>query len=1032
MNKFKSVLTFLTLILVFAGHAHGQFGKNKIQYKEMDWSFIQTEHFDVYFYKGGKNVASFAGAVSERAYSTIAYQLNWDLTKRISIIIYNSHNDFQQTNVTLEYLYEGIGGFTELFKNRVVIPFEGSYEQFRHVLHHELTHAVLNDMLYGGNVQSLVSGRVRVEMPLWLSEGYAEYSSLDWDSNTDMIIRDAAINGQLPPIRALDYYMAYKGGQSVLRFIGETYGVQRIGEIFHTLKRQKTIDKTMKHTLGVDLKGLTEKWHFQIRKEYWPDIEGRSILKDIARPMTDHVELENYFNVSPAISPDGGRIAFLSDRSGYADIYLISSEDGREVTRIVSGQRTPDLEELKWLSPGISWSPDSRKLVFASKAGDNDALVIYDTQTDKKKIIKSNLDGIFTAAWSPTSDKIAFSGLYKGAIDLYIYDLNTKELRQLTSDFYRDNDPAWSPDGKTLAFVSDRNDHLNPTEERPDEVSTNARLLEHPYQHTDIFTIDVETRAIVRITNTPRDEDSPEFASTAPFLAYTSDRSGIWNIYLYNLETGEEYPITNVLTGVFQLSWGDDDSRLVFAGYEQGGWDIYEISNPLDLSALPEPPRSNFLKREDLQIDVTYSDLPKLEQHRINSDPYSRYIFSPQFESKLQPTDTTRIDSILGKNLSYQDSTGTYVVHPYKTRFTIDLVDARAGYDNFFGFQGNALMVFSDILGNHRIQFGFELYKNLSNSDLLLGYDYLAKRNNYHLLAFHFPDDYWWTWPSLRVRNYGISAGISHPFSKFQRIEMGLTWFNINQEYYIYDDYGQYLPLSDSTISTVLPQFSWIFDNVLYGYYYPIDGWRINLGALFSPNFITSDREFATVSMDARRYFKIGNDYSFAFRLSGASSHGAHPQNFYVGGVANWLNGAYAYRNIPNDYDYTDSYFSRWIFPVRGADYFQLWGQHYALFNAEFRFPFIQYLIFKWPLPIGFNDVRGLVYLDYAKTWQNSPSDGKVHDKLFSGANDFLSSGVGMRINLGYFILRYDLAYDLSNATLFSKPQHIFSLGIDF
>lgn len=1028
MKKLASTLLLLSLL---GGLAFGQFGKNKIQYKDQEWSFIQTPHFDIYFYEGGKNVASFAAHVSEQAYKTISFQLNWELTKRVSILIYNSHNDFQQTNVTLEYLYEGIGGFTELFKNRVVVPFEGSYEQFRHVLHHELTHAVLNDMLFGGNVQSIVSGRVQVEMPLWLSEGYAEYSSLDWDSNADMIIRDAAINGLLPPLRALDYYMAYKGGQSVLRYIGETYGVERIGEIFQTLRRQKTMDKTLEHTIGLDLDGLTEKWQFQVRKEYWPDIEGRSVIKDIARPMTDHVKLENYFNISPAISPDGGRIAFQSDRSGYADIYLISAEDGREVKRIVSGQRTPNLEELKWLSPGISWAPDNRRLVFASKAGESDALVIYDTQTEKKQIFKLNLDGIFSAAWSPIADEIAFSGLDKGAIDLFILDVDTKKIRRITSDFYKDGDPAWSPDGKTIAFVSDRQGQLSPEAARPEAVTTNVEILNHPYQHTDIYTIDVATRKITRITDSPRDEDSPEFATTKPMLAYTSDQSGIWNVRLFDLETKVDYPITNVLSGAFQLSWGDDDARLVFAGYEKGGWDIYEISNPLDLPALPEPSKSNFLSRTDVQIDPTYSKTTESKPGKRVTDPYTKYIFSPEFASRLTPPDTSIVDSILAKNLTFQDSTGSYLVHDYKTKFTIDLVDAQAGYDNFFGFQGNALMVFSDILGNHQIQFGFELNKNIENSDLLLGYDYLAKRTNFNILAFHFTDDYWWTLPSLRIRNYGISTGLSHPFSKFNRAELGLTWFNIKQEYYTYDEYGQYLPLSDSTFATILPQANWVFDNVLYGSYYPIDGWRINVGALLSPKFITSDREFSTVSLDARRYFKIYNDYSFALRLNGASSHGPHPQNFYVGGVTNWLNGAYAYENIPDDYDYTDSYFSRWVFPVRGAQYFQLWGEHFMVFNAEFRFPFIQYLIFKWPLPLMFNNVRGLAFFDYAKTWQNG-LDGKVHDHFFSGQNDFASSGVGMRINLGYFILRYDLAYDMSRSTLFSKPQHLFSLGLDF
>ena len=62
-------------------------------------------------------------------------------------------------------MQEGIGGVTELFKNRVVIPFEGDYQQFRHVIHHELVHADINDMVYG-SAQNVYSGRVKLRVPL--------------------------------------------------------------------------------------------------------------------------------------------------------------------------------------------------------------------------------------------------------------------------------------------------------------------------------------------------------------------------------------------------------------------------------------------------------------------------------------------------------------------------------------------------------------------------------------------------------------------------------------------------------------------------------------------------------------------------------------------------------------------------------------------------------------------------------------------------------------------------------------------------
>ena len=85
--------------------------------------------------------------------------------------------------------------FTEFLKDRVVLQFQGSYADFRHLIHHELTHAVMLQMLYGHGVGSMVTGMARFQVPLWIMEGAAEYESIGWDNESDMFMRDATING---------------------------------------------------------------------------------------------------------------------------------------------------------------------------------------------------------------------------------------------------------------------------------------------------------------------------------------------------------------------------------------------------------------------------------------------------------------------------------------------------------------------------------------------------------------------------------------------------------------------------------------------------------------------------------------------------------------------------------------------------------------------------------------------------------------------------------------------------------------------
>ncbi|HEX9972559.1 MAG TPA: biopolymer transporter Tol, partial [bacterium] len=362
----------VVLVLFFFGLLTPQallsqyFGKNKVQYGLFDWQYIQSEHFDVYFTEGGERIAEFAAEIAEASYQQLKTDLRFELTDRIMIITHNSHNDFGQTNVDLSPSEESVGGFTEFFKNRVVVPYEGEWEKFRHVIHHELTHAVMLQMVYGSGVQSIITGMARLRLPLWLIEGLAEYESRGWDTESDMFMRDATLNGYVPDIDYLYGFMAYKGGQSVLYFLDQKYGGEKIGELLGKVKISKSMERGLKQAIGVETKDLTKKWHMHLKREYWPDIADRKEPEEIAKRLTDHTKWRNFVNSGPALSPKGDKIAFLSDRTGYFDIFLMSAIDGRILGKLVSGQQSGDIEELHWLRAGISWSPDSKFIVFAA------------------------------------------------------------------------------------------------------------------------------------------------------------------------------------------------------------------------------------------------------------------------------------------------------------------------------------------------------------------------------------------------------------------------------------------------------------------------------------------------------------------------------------------------------------------------------------------------------------------------------------------------------------------------------------------
>ena len=107
---YKMIYKIFIILVILQCSSLAQFGQNKVQYKDFTWYYIQTDHFDIYFSMKGASLAEFASKAAEDALRLIQQSFNYKINNRIVIIVYNSTNDFQETNVTDEYLSEGIEG----------------------------------------------------------------------------------------------------------------------------------------------------------------------------------------------------------------------------------------------------------------------------------------------------------------------------------------------------------------------------------------------------------------------------------------------------------------------------------------------------------------------------------------------------------------------------------------------------------------------------------------------------------------------------------------------------------------------------------------------------------------------------------------------------------------------------------------------------------------------------------------------------------------------------------------------------------
>jgi tricorn protease len=174
------------------------------------------------------------------------------------------------------------------------------------------------------------------------------------------------------------------------------------------------------------------------------DIFSAPIEKGPTRNLTDSSGAHDKW---PSWSPDGSQIAFISDKSGEEELYLIPQDGSKPAEQITSGGTA--------MRYAPEWAPDGKRIAFSDKDGKLYVLTLADRKI--VQIADSARGQIRDYTWSPRGNFLAFTMASQNQFSaIHVWSAGDGQVRRVTEDNFNSYNPAWDPQGNYLYFLSDR------------------------------------------------------------------------------------------------------------------------------------------------------------------------------------------------------------------------------------------------------------------------------------------------------------------------------------------------------------------------------------------------------------------------------------------------------------------------------------------------------------------------------------------------------------------------------------------------
>jgi hypothetical protein len=580
------------------------------------WKSAQTDHFNIHYPAELQEFAEEAAGIAESVYDSVVTRYRVKLPRRVDLVLHNSLTSNGLANASHNQMHIWLTDWD--FKIR------STHFWMRDVITHEFSHLVsiqsgakLAPFIHGlqFGYQDYINEEVRSDamtsfplsfQPLWFAEGTSQYESTrmgydSWDSHRDMIMRVSVDEDQLLPLWKMHRYSEmdvieaetgpYTQGFSLVRFIAQKWGDQVIPKLWSETARihRMTFSAALNQVLGVSEAELYDLWKQDLTLHYRNQIEKLGPLHQGKRigqggfyqdfPQWINNEIYGLSNFGGKYW-EGGLFKLPANRSQLKD--NAAADSAGQFNLAIFADSVKFAPVKPWFEKGFSFHQDSlghtRIAYVGYKNRDKEGRPYFDIWVDdttkspvfgnRKNLteVTHRLDAIYPH-FSPDGRKVVFVRREQNS-NRFI--LSVAEVPEIGGKALPHRDlfvpapslrsfsiytPKFSPDAKKIAFS----------------------YFDGRSRKIAVINSDGTGLTVVAGDNTPTDYRDPEWHPKGTHLIFASDQSGIFNLYKHELLTANRQRLTNVRGGAFTPALSPDAANLLYIGYDEKGFSLYEL-----------------------------------------------------------------------------------------------------------------------------------------------------------------------------------------------------------------------------------------------------------------------------------------------------------------------------------------------------------------------------------------------------------------------------------------------------------------------